>query len=138
MSHPVKAVLAVVAVLMAGVALRAEGTPGKKPTGNWERKVGDSSVKINFKPDTVRFTVSSADATIDVDAEYSVTKDGLIYGVICKVEKKGTCGGPSEGDLFSFKCKIDKDTMTISDLKGSTESEEAKQLVQGDYKSIDK
>ena len=63
-----------------------------------------------------------------------MTADGLVFGVITKVEKKGTDEGPEKGDLFSFECKIDKDMLTVSDLNGSKGvSDDGRQLLQGEY-----
>ena len=61
-----------------------------------------------------------------------MTADGLLFGVVTKVEKKGTDEGPEKGDLFSFECKIDKDVLTLSELTGSKAvSDEGKQLLGG-------
>lgn len=60
----------------------------------------------------------------------------MLAGVIKKVERKGIEGGPGEGDKFGFRVKIDKDKMIVSDLTG-TDSDEARQLVQGEYKKAE-
>jgi hypothetical protein len=66
--------------------------------------------------------------------DYGVSKDGVLFGRIAKVEKKGTNEGPTEGELFSFQFTVAGDKLTISDLKTSSGGGDAKQLVEGDYK----
>ena len=38
-----------------------------------------------------------------------------------------------EGDLFSFRFKVEKDKLTISDLSAPKTDENARKLVEGDY-----
>jgi hypothetical protein len=129
-------VLAFLVVLTSNI--RADEPAGKKPIGAWERKAGDTEVVFDFSADEMKVTISGADATSEVSCDYSVTKDGIVYGIIRKIDKKGGEGGPSEGDLFSFHYSMDNDTLTIKDLKGSNEHDEAKQLIQGEYKAKSK
>jgi hypothetical protein len=103
--------------------------------GTWKRVAGDNTITFDIKPHTVHINVVAGGNTIDADADYAVTKDGVLFGRIGKVVKKGTEDGPTEGDLFSFKFAVDKDTAALSDLKGTGphESPEVKQLVEGEY-----
>ena len=70
--------------------------------------------------------------TIKAEGDYGITKDGRIFGILNKVTKSGG-DGPNEGDLFSFKVKVSDNKLTIDDLRGTKDSSEAQQLVQGDY-----
>ncbi len=127
-------------LLVFAAAAQADGdkAAGNKPAGTWKRTAGDNTVSFEFKSDVLRCTIAANGNTIEAEADYGVTKDGIVFGRISKVSKKGTEDGPSEGELFSFRIKIDKDTATVSDLKTSMESPEAQQLVQGEYKKEDK
>jgi hypothetical protein len=118
------------------ISLRAEDKPATKPTGSWERKVGDTAVQLHFKDHTVRFAVKEGDNAVEVDADYGITKTGTVFGIITKVEKKGGAEGPSEGDLFSFVVSVDKDTLALKELKGTNTSDEARQLVEGEWKKL--
>ncbi len=127
------AVLAVLAsVSLASAADKAE--KAKKPTGEWTHTVGDFTVNLKFEDETLHLEVSKNNGDgLNVVTAYGVTADGLVFGVITKVEKRGT-EGPEKGDLFSFECKIDKDVLTISELTSSKGvSEEGKQLLAGQY-----
>jgi hypothetical protein len=105
-----------------------------KPIGKWKKAVGDNTITWELKQDTLNLTVLLSGNTIEMAADYAVAKDGTIYGRATKVTKKGTEDGPTEGDLFSFKAAVNKDVLTLSDLKSSAgEMSDAKALVEGDY-----
>jgi hypothetical protein len=120
-------------VLLAGALVADEKAGVKKPLGSWKRTVGDATMTFEFKADSLRATLSAGGNMIEMHADYGMTKDGILFGRIGKVEKQGTNDGPMEGELFSFRVKVDKDTLTLSELKTHNDSPEAKQLVEGDY-----
>lgn len=130
------AVVAVVGVVLAGSAVfSAEEGARKKPIGTWERQAGDTQIRFEITADRLRVSVKGSETTT-VECDYGVTRDGVLFGVVDKVEKQGE-GGPSKGDLFSFKFSVDKDTLTVSELKG-TDNADAKQAVEGEYKKAGK
>jgi hypothetical protein len=124
-------------VLAVGFVLpvNAADPPAKKPAGSWTRKAGDMTITFTFKADTLEARVTNG-STIVVQADYGVTKDGTLFGIITKAKKEGTADGPNEGDLFSFRVKVEKDTLTLSDLKGTAGGEGAKNAVEGEYKPV--
>ena len=129
------AVLAVLASVPFTLAADKAEKP-KKPTGAWTHTVQDLTVTLTFEDDTFRTEITnSSGVSITADGSYGVTADGVVFGIITKAEKKGTDEGPEKGTLFSFGCKMDKDTLTLSDMNASTGiSDTARQLLQGDYK----
>ena len=132
------AVLAVLASVPFASAADKADKP-KKPAGAWTRTVQDVTVTFTFEDDTLRCALTKSDGTgLTADCAYGVTADGLVFGVVTKVEKKGTNEGPTEGELFSFQFTVDGDKLTISDLKTSSGGGDAKQLVEGDYKKVAK
>lgn len=138
MLHKAMAAVGVLALVAAGAwAADTDKGPAKKPLGKWERKAGDAEIRFSFKEDGgMHATVSMGDNSVDVDGAYGVTKDGTLFGIITKVEKKGGEGGPSEGTLFSFKFTVDKDKLTLSDFKATEGHDEAKSLIEGDFKKV--
>jgi hypothetical protein len=125
-------------VVIASFAVADGDKAASKPLGTWKRSAGDNSIIFEFKTDVLRCTIATNGNTIEAEADYGITKDGIIFGRISKVTKKGTEDGPTEGELFSFRIKVEKDMTTVSDLKTSTESPEAQQLLHGEYKKEDK
>src|SRR5437016_4059168 len=106
-------VAAALAFLFAGAALcRAEEQPAK-PIGTWTRQAGDHDIKFEIKPDGMRCTLKQGGSSVDIDMDYGVSKDGVLFGRIRKVEKTGTDNGPEAGELFSFRIAVNKDTLTV-------------------------
>ena len=131
------ATAAVLAVLAsAPFALAADkAEKAMKPIGAWTHTVNDATVTLTFKDDTFRAEImNTSGVSITADGSYGVTADGLVFGVITKVEKKGTDEAPEKGTLFSFQSKVEKGTLTLSDLTASSGvSDTGRQLLQGDY-----
>jgi hypothetical protein len=128
------AVLTFAALCSGLVPLHAEEAPAKKLVGAWERKVEQTTIKFDFQKDSLRVTLTTPDGTIDVDSAYGLTKKGVVFGIVQNVEKKGATEGPSEGDLFSFQVSVDNDSLTIKELKGTSANDDAKRLIEGEYK----
>jgi hypothetical protein len=128
---------AVAVVLCAAASLPAGDTKTKRPVGTWTRSVGDFSVTFSFETDTLKCILAGAGVTLDIDADYSMSKDGVIFGRISKVDKKGACVGPNVGDLFTFRFAVKGDTLTLSDL-GPADQKDARELIEGEYKAAKK
>jgi hypothetical protein len=114
---------------MPGADVKEAGK--RKPVGTWKRTVGDHAITFQIKGDSLQVILKGGENVKEIDADYGVSKDGVLFGRISKVKQEGD--GPSEGDLFSFRFKIDNHTMTVSELKTHNDSAEAKQLVEGEY-----
>jgi hypothetical protein len=126
-------VIAAAVVLACAMPLTAGDTKAKKPLGKWSRSVGDIEVKFHFEADTLKCTIMGMGVVIDIDGDYGVSKDGVVFGRVSKVEKKGICAGPKVGELFTFRYQVKDGSLAISNL-GPGEDNEAKQLIEGDYK----
>jgi hypothetical protein len=128
------AIVAVVAVVFTTAALPGGETKAKRPVGTWARAAGDIEVKFEFKEDTLKCTLVGMGLTIDIDADYAMSKDNVVFGRVSKVSKKGACVGPSVGDLFTFKIAVKNKTLTISEL-GPQNNADARELIEGEYKA---
>ena len=127
---------AAVLVGMAFVPLASAAEKAKKPQGEWTHTVSDCTVTYKFEKNTLTVDFTKGDAeSVRIDAAYGMTAEGLVFGVVTKVEKKGTDAGPEKGDLFSFEVKIDNDALTVSELNSSKPvSDEAKPLIMGQFR----
>ena len=128
------AMVAVVVMSFTGASLPGGDKKIQKPVGTWARSAGDIEVKFQIKEDTLKCTLSGMGLTIDVDADYAMSKDGVIFGRINKVDKKGGCVGPNVGDLFTFKFTVKDNVLTISEL-GPQNVADARELIEGEYKA---
>lgn len=129
----VKTVALAVLLVLVQVTQGADERAGSKKNlaGTWKRTLGENSVTFTFQGDTLHTVVTANGNTMEVDADYGVSKDGVLFGRISKVKKDDN--GPSEGDLFSFRFKIDNETLTLSELKTPHDSSDAKELLEGEY-----
>jgi hypothetical protein len=125
------------ALVFTAVAAEEKKAKGDaKPIGTWSRKLpNDTVVTFAIADDKMSCEVKAEGGeSVTAHGKYGVTEDGTLFGVLTKVEKKGTDQGPDKGELFGFRFKIDKDTLTISDYRGSADRPQAKELIEGDYK----
>src|SRR5262245_35571681 len=129
--------LASAVVLAFAVPALADGkVDAKKLKGSWLREVQGTKLLYKFKDESkmeALLTPAGADKPIVVSVDYTIDKDGVLSGLITKVDNNGDQGGPQQGDKFSFKIEMGKETLIVSDLKG-VEGEQVKQLVEGEYK----
>jgi hypothetical protein len=127
-------VTAALALTLACAAPAAAAADAKKPLGTWTKSEGGTTITFNIKADGMSIVLKGeGDQKIEVEADYGLSKDGVLFARISKLTKTGIDGGPDEGDLFSFRFKLDKDKLTISDLSAPKTSDEAKKLVEGDF-----
>jgi hypothetical protein len=125
---------AALAVAMVWAAPLAAADDAKKPLGTWVKKEGDATITFTIKPDGMTVGLKGGgDAKLEVEADYGLSKDGVLFARVSKITRNGIEGGPDEGELFSFRFKLDKDKLTISDLNAPKTSDDAKKLVEGDY-----
>jgi hypothetical protein len=137
---------AIVILLTAAAFTPAADKPAapektNKPAGTWTHTVNEFTVTFKFEAhNKLAIQVAKNDAeSVSVETAYGVTDDGVLFGYTTNVEKKGTEEGPEKGDLYSFAYKIDRETLTVSDLNGSKPpNDAARQLIQGEYKRMNK
>jgi hypothetical protein len=127
-------VIAALALTLACAAPAAAADDAKKPVGTWTKSEGGPTITFTIKADGLSIVLKGeGDQKIEVEADYGVSKDGVLFARISKITKTGIEGGPDEGDLFSFRFKVEKDKLTISDLSAPKTDENARKLVEGDY-----
>jgi hypothetical protein len=108
---------------------------GKKPIGTWTREAGNVTITFKVTADDFTFHIKDGDGnTLEAVAAYSVTKDGVLFGCMTKVTKKGIDAPTEKGDLFSIAFTFNDKEATASDLKGTHVHDEGRKLVEGVYK----
>jgi len=127
-------VTAALALTLACAVPAAAADEAKKPLGTWTKKEGDATITFDIKADGMSIVLKGqGDSKIEAQADYGLSKDGVLFARISKITRSGIEGGPDEGDLFTFRYKVEKDKLTISDLTAPKTSDEARKLVEGDY-----
>jgi RNA polymerase sigma factor (sigma-70 family) len=132
----------------------------QRPIGNWERQLGPLQVNLRIKADrlsgVVDMAVEKQRISFVFDADYSVTRDGLLYGIITGIDFQN---GGQAGDFkdlgefqvvmnrmidqpFSIRYRVEDGVLTVKDMKfGSLglkdekdELEEVKIMAVGRYR----
>jgi hypothetical protein len=144
--------LAVVALVVATAAPLRAYEEADKPIGTWTRTttVDDHQVrvKIEVKPDTLRCTVRTADGlatqTITVEADYFVTRDGVVMGMVplgkktAKATDKEALKDTLKERGFMCRFKLDKHGLVISELvTGGDIEENVKKVLEGKYRKVE-
>jgi hypothetical protein len=109
--------------------LEAKAVAGGRPVGKWVRESGPVRVALHFTEDrlTVTATLPNPDdkavtptLTVTADADYSVNRDGLLYGVITSFD----CDHPEAAvyqclaeHTFSARCRVDGSVLAVRDVK---------------------
>src|SRR5262245_29972936 len=97
--------LAGAAMLLLAMTASAQDGP-KRPSGSFSREAGEAKITFTFEKDTFNLMIAAGEVKLKIDADYSMTKDNIVYGRINKVERAGLDVGPKAGDLFSFKLAL--------------------------------
>jgi hypothetical protein len=127
--------LALTAALLCGAPLSAQDKKAPaRPLGAWARDADGVKVQFAFTDGELRCTIGAGDAVLDVRADYAVSKDGVLFGRVTGVEKKGIDAGPAIGDLFSFRYEVKDKVLSISNLRGTGSAADGAAVVEGDYK----
>ncbi len=119
----------------------------KRPVGTWEREVGSCRIVLRFEEDRLFGTCSFKDKkdafTLCMDADYQITKDNVLYGVITGSEATGR--DDSEEAVvyvdmpFSARVRQDGDLLTVKGVKfleRGIKSDDPRELIviEGRYK----
>jgi hypothetical protein len=89
-----------------GPCCEVAAAPGCPPAGTWYREVGGSVVALTFTPAELRMTAVTRDGgaavTLTLTADYAVTKDGTVHGVITGADVDVTGDPPSGPEVVEF------------------------------------
>lgn len=91
-----------------------------KPLGKWERKIGKKQVALVVEDHRLHVTVVG-EKPCTIHADYSVTKDQIIYGVVTSVECEEEDAHSVEKEMldapFSCRFRVDEGVLIVRDLK---------------------
>ena len=89
---------------------------GNSPIGTWRK---------TEMPVTLTITAEKliwVDGTNRLEADYGLTKDGMLFGIITKISGQTFVNGPGEDDPFSFRFRADSDDLNVRAIKGVASS----------------
>ncbi len=88
-----------------------------KPLGKWERKMGKDHVTLIVEENRLHVTIVG-ESPCTLHADYGMTKDGIVYGVITSYESDEEDADKSIFDApFTCRYRIDEGALIIRDLK---------------------
>jgi hypothetical protein len=120
-------------VMVMALPLFAAEKEAAKHVGTWTREVSGHKITFDIKGDsTMKIAVDTGSKKVDVAAKYGVTKEGVVFAIMTKVETDVT-DGPAKGDLFAFTFTITDKEMTVSDFKGTKVNDGARKVLEGVY-----
>jgi hypothetical protein len=131
------------ALLVAGGAALAQDADSRKPLGTWVHHSDEYKVTFDVKPDTLRCTVTGEGGlSISVTADYVVSPDGILFGVIRtrKADKKKEKEeeGDTEKRLFYCRFAIEKNNLVLSDVAYGDDKDKIKEVLEGKYRKMEK
>ncbi|HUR53781.1 MAG TPA: hypothetical protein VMZ71_06600, partial [Gemmataceae bacterium] len=102
-----------------------------RPVGTWTREVADADathrVTAKFEDDrlTIRFTQTDGKETVEtvLDADYSITRDSVVFGVVTGFDTTATAGANAANrdeltdQPFSFRFRVDNGVLTVKDIR---------------------
>jgi hypothetical protein len=112
----------------------ARALPPQRPIGNWERQFGPLQITLRIKADRligiVDMAVEKQRINFVFEGDYSVTRDGVLYGIVTGIDFQGAGQGElkelAEFQLisnrlvdqpFSIRYRVDDGVLTIKDVK---------------------
>jgi hypothetical protein len=141
MSRCIQMALMTSALLVAGGSALAQDADSRKPLGTWVHHTDDYKVTFDVKPDTLRCTVSGEGGlSISVTADYVVSPDGILFGVIRtrKAEKKKEEEAEMEKRLFYCRFSVEKNSLLLSDVVYGDDEDKIKKVLEGKYRKTEK
>jgi len=118
----------------------ADDKKADAPTGVWAKKTDEGlTLQLDFtKKDVLVVTAMIEDKKLIMTTALTAGKDGKWTAKMTKAETKGDFPFmPTDKYEFSFKVKVEKDKATLSDYSANEHEEEAKGVVEGDYKKVE-
>jgi hypothetical protein len=123
------------ALALSANAVRAQEIA--KPLGKWERKIGKNHVALIVEENRLHM-ISAGETVATLHADYSMTHDGVIYGVVTSIECDDDDNGESTKEMFdapfSFRFRLDEGALIIHDAKGRDTGKD--EFYNGRFKAI--
>jgi hypothetical protein len=94
-----RALLLAAAVVAVMCMVAAQDSPGPsrgyRPVGTWEQTSGDTRITLTITPDRLHVAALGKDnkPLWLMDADYSVTKDSILFGIVTSTEGEKKAGG---------------------------------------------
>jgi hypothetical protein len=126
-------------VRVVGCGPQAPDTDPSKPLGRWTRKIDKTHVRLDIEEGRLHLRCAGEKSLV-IHADYQITRDRVVYGVITSVEcEEEDTEGLVENLVdapFSFGFRLDEGTLSIRDLKCTAEEFNGKKWT-GRFKAVE-
>jgi len=124
-----------VAAFVCVATLVADEAPELKSlSGTWSKQAGEFEVEFAFKGEKLAISLKRGSDKLILDSDVAVSRDGRVFGRVAVVTEDGIAGGGDKGELFTFNAKVSGKSVTVSELRGTNVSDDARKLVEGEFK----
>jgi hypothetical protein len=127
------------AVCLIGLGPVRGYEPADRPLGKWERKVGKNQVTLVIEENRLHVTVTGEKACT-MHADYGMTKDQIVYGVITSIEATDEDDSGAEKEMldapFSCRFRLDEGALIVRDLKCGAGGDMKESLWGGRFRAV--
>ncbi len=129
------------ALLVLGLVLPGRAQAMESLEGQWEKKVGKTTITLTFASGRMHAVVTGSDS-FKLHADCQVTRDGLVYGLITSAEIDGVeeKEEKEETDVvdqaFCFRARIDEGMLIVRHFKSTCKALEDEGVFLGQFKSV--
>jgi hypothetical protein len=108
-----------------------------RPLGKWERKIGKNQVTLVVEDNRLHVTVAG-EKSCTLHADYTLTRDLIVYGVVTSVEVGGEEDAEKEMIDVPFSCRfrLDEGVLIVRDVKCSMGGDAKDSVWGGRFKPV--
>jgi hypothetical protein len=108
-----------------------------KLSGSWIRESNGFTMKFSFlKGNMMKASIGNGSDGCNLEAKYSIAKDGTVKCELTKYEKMGNFIDKEKGYKFSFKLEIKGEVAKMSAIVGDDIDDQGKMVMEGDHKKL--
>ncbi|MSR79809.1 MAG: hypothetical protein EXS11_03680 [Gemmataceae bacterium] len=126
--------LALLLSILSVTLLVSAETNTKNLQGAWVKEINDFKIELDFKGNKLNITLTKGENKVQLDTDYSAGRDKTVFGRIVSIKEDGIQPATEKGDLFSLAIEVEEGKIVVKELKGTKTSDDAKKLIEGDYK----
>jgi hypothetical protein len=106
------------AACLIGLGTARGSEPAERPVGKWEKKIGKTQVTLVVEENRLHLTMTG-EKSCTLHADYTLTKDLIVYGVVTSVEVADEEDAEKEMIDVPFSCRfrLDEGVLIVRDVK---------------------
>lgn len=102
--------------------------------GAWVKESDEFKIELDFKGNKLNITLTKGENKVQLDADYSAGRDKTVFGRIVAIKDDGLQPATEKRGSFSLAIEVEEGKIVVKEFKGTKTSNDAKRLIEGDYK----